>query len=218
MSEQMEKRVLETPVGEAAFVSVFDTAKKTLPDGTKKDTEKYEITLVFVPERIAEGGPDREKYLALKKEAEAVEKNRWKKRPRKFFAAIRDGNDKVYVDKETGEEKVREGFEDREYIVLRSKFPPTIKGPDGETEITAEDGDKVFYSGCYARAHVTCFDWDNSGNNGVSFGLEDLQKVASGKRRGGGTRPPATPYNAVSEDDIAGLAADGDEDGDDPMA
>ncbi|MER2142155.1 MAG: DUF2815 family protein [Eubacteriales bacterium] len=59
------------------------------------------------------------------------------------------------------------------------------------------------YSGCYARVQINAFPFNTSGNKGVSFGLNNVQKLADGE-----------PFGAVVEkaEDVFG-AVDGDDDG-----
>lgn len=44
------------------------------------------------------------------------------------------------------------------------------------------------YSGCYARVSLNAFAFNTSGNRGVSFGLNHVQKVADGDFLGGRSR------------------------------
>ena len=50
------------------------------------------------------------------------------------------------------------------------------------------------YSGCYARVSINAFPFNNSGNKGVSFGLNHVQKLEDGEPLGSVTR---------AEDDFA---------------
>ena len=45
-----------------------------------------------------------------------------------------------------------------------------------------------FYPGCYARATLRAFAYDNNGNKGVAFGLNNVQKLRDGDPLGGRTR------------------------------
>lgn len=58
---------------------------------------------------------------------------------------------------------------------------------------------REFYSGCYARATIRAFYYENKGNKGVSFGLQNVQKLRDGEPLGGGM--------AKAEDDFAAPAA-----------
>lgn len=44
-----------------------------------------------------------------------------------------------------------------------------------------------FYSGCYGRASINFFAYNNNGNKGVSAGLNNLQKLEDGESLGGVT-------------------------------
>lgn len=44
-----------------------------------------------------------------------------------------------------------------------------------------------FYSGCYGRASVTMYPYDQSGSKGIAFGLNNVQKLEDGEKLGGGT-------------------------------
>lgn len=44
-----------------------------------------------------------------------------------------------------------------------------------------------FYSGCYGRASINFFAFNNNGNKGVSAGLNNLQKLEDGESLGGFT-------------------------------
>jgi hypothetical protein len=50
------------------------------------------------------------------------------------------------------------------------------------------------YSGCYGRASINAFPFSNQGNQGVSFGLNHVQKLADGEPLGGRSK---------AEDDFA---------------
>ena len=48
-----------------------------------------------------------------------------------------------------------------------------------------------FYAGCWARASVNAYAYDQKGNRGVSFGLGNIQKIAEGEPLGNRARPEA---------------------------
>jgi hypothetical protein len=50
------------------------------------------------------------------------------------------------------------------------------------------DRDQV-YAGCYVRASVNCYCYDQLGNRGVAFGLLNLQKVRDGEAFGVTSKP-----------------------------
>lgn len=62
-----------------------------------------------------------------------------------------------------------------------------------------------FYAGCHAIAEVNAFVYDQAGNVGVAFGVNNIQKVRDGEPLGGRPRPedvfkPATPAAGTAGD------------------
>lgn len=49
-----------------------------------------------------------------------------------------------------------------------------------------------FYGGCYARASLSCYAYDQAGNRGVSFGLTNIQKLADGEPFSGRPTPESS--------------------------
>ena len=45
------------------------------------------------------------------------------------------------------------------------------------------------YSGCYGKVSLRAFAYDQKGNKGVSFGLQNVQKVRDGESLGGRVNP-----------------------------
>lgn len=76
------------------------------------------------------------------------------------------------------------------FINVRTRRKPGIvgpyRGPDGKP-MPITDPDEV-YAGCYVRASLRAFAYDNKGNKGVSFALNNLQKLRDGKRIDGRRR------------------------------
>lgn len=73
------------------------------------------------------------------------------------------------------------------YINVRSDKQPGVvgvyPGPDGRPmPITDET---LVYAGCKVRATVRAFAYDTSGNRGVAFALNNVQKLADGDRLDG---------------------------------
>lgn len=68
------------------------------------------------------------------------------------------------------------------------------------------DDPSEIYSGMYARVSLNAFAYNTNGNKGVSFGLQNVQKLKDG-----------TPLGNISraEDDFGDDFADSDDDGDD---
>ena len=55
------------------------------------------------------------------------------------------------------------------------------------------------YSGMIARATVDAFAWDKAGNKGISFGLQNVQKLDDGERLGGGRIPSNDDFDPLPE-------------------
>lgn len=75
-------------------------------------------------------------------------------------------------------------------MTVSSKERPGVVDQDLNDIFDASE----FYSGCYGRASINCYAYNTEGNKGISFGLNNLQKLADGERLGGG--------RASAEDDF----------------
>lgn len=68
------------------------------------------------------------------------------------------------------------------YILnVSSKMAPQIVDAERNPIINPAD----FYSGCYGRASINFFAYNNNGNKGISAGLGNLQKLEDGEPLGG---------------------------------
>lgn len=76
------------------------------------------------------------------------------------------------------------------YMAMSSKTRPGVVDVDLNPIL---DSTQV-YSGCYARVSINAFPYSNSGNKGISFGLNNVQFLEDGEPLGGRTR---------AEDDFA---------------
>lgn len=81
-------------------------------------------------------------------------------------------------------------------------------GPDKKPAVMPDDKIKdELYPGCYVRAQLRAFAYDSNGNKGVSFALNNVQKLADGERIDG--RQDATEaFDAdlsAAPADLAGL-------------
>lgn len=79
---------------------------------------------------------------------------------------------------------------DSTFINIRSAQKPGIvsatAGPDGKPEAIPADKIRTqMYAGAFVRASVSAFGYDQQGNKGVSFGLNNLQKLGEGDRLDG---------------------------------
>jgi hypothetical protein len=93
------------------------------------------------------------------------------------------------------------GYEDPDAIFIT--FKATEKYKPGVVDANVKDiiEPREFYSGCYARASVRAYVYDNKGNRGVGFGLNNVQKLRDGEPLGGSGGParPSDEFQAVAE-------------------
>ncbi len=166
-SEKMEisqKKVegSKCPMGRVSFPAVFE------PKSFKGQPAKYSLVLIW---------PEDTDLKELKRAAHnaAVEKHgkdktKW---PKKFKMPFRSGDEE------------REGqpeYAGSIFITASSKERPQVV--DAKLQpITKED--QSFYAGCYARASLIAFCYDQMGNQGVSFALQNVQKLKDGEKLSG---------------------------------
>lgn len=88
-----------------------------------------------------------------------------------------------------------ESYQNSFYINASSKNAPGVVGleRDRATGKAIPLGSDEVYSGCYANVSVNFYAYDK-GSNGISAGLNNIQKCKDGKRLGGGA--------AAAEDDF----------------
>lgn len=169
----MSENVL-TPKFRVSFPNVFRPGKVMQPGAEPK----YSITMLF------EKGADLSKLQAAAKavceEKWGADKTKWPKNLRNPF---RDQGEKEWPGYEAG----------AIFISASSKQKPGLV--DEKVQDIIEE--HQFYPGCYARATVRAFAYDQAGNRGVSFGLQNIQKLADGEPLGGRTNP-SQDFEAVS--------------------
>lgn len=159
-----------------AFVNLFKPRKND------QGKEKYGVTLLF-PHPAKLSGSALAEYNAciakLKQAATDAVKEKWgDKPPNGLRTPFRNQGDKAgdYA-----------GYEDGAiFLNVTSEQRPECVD---ETVQPIIEPSKL-YSGCYGRVSVRAFVYDNSGNKGVSFGLQNVQKLRDGEPLGG--RGPAS--------------------------
>jgi hypothetical protein len=168
----MEQKKILTPNGRVSYPNLFK-AKAGMDGGE----EKYSIQLLF---------PKSADLSALKKAAHEAAVAKWgadKTKWPKMRSPFKDGNDKGGAD-----------YKDMVYIDANSKFKPAVVDKDVNDIIDASE----IYPGCYARATVVAATYDVTGNRGVKFWLQAVQKVKDGERLGG-TRDLKSDFTKVEE-------------------
>ena len=163
---------LITPVFRVSFPQVFEP--KALADGQPK---KYSITMLFDVAKIAKDAEESKRWKAMQEMVVATAKEKWgTKIPQGLKNPFRDGMEK---------EQYRGYGKGIMFVSASTTTRPGLVDKDLQKIIAPED----FYAGCYARASVNAYGWFYMGKSGVSFGLQNLQKIDDGEPFGGRTRP-----------------------------
>ncbi len=141
-----------TPEFRLAFPSVFEPNKY----GGK---EKFMITMLFPKEQDLQSFKDL--MFNCAKGAWGEDRSKWPA----LTTPIQDGDKKEW-----------DGFADHLFIKASSEYPPGLVNAAREDVIDKSD----VYGGCYARAQINAFAWEFGGKHGISFGLQNLQKLRDG--------------------------------------
>ncbi len=93
------------------------------------------------------------------------------------------------------------------FMNFKSKEKPQVV--DANVQPILDESE--FYAGCYARASVNAYAYDQKGNRGVAFGLGNIQFVKDGDPLGGRTRA-SDDFESVAgaDSDANGESAPGD--------
>jgi hypothetical protein len=167
-----------TPEFRVSFPSMFK------PKAFEGQEAKFGLTMLF---------PKTTDLKELKRAAfnAAVEKwgtkDKW---PKNLRLPFRDGNEKADM----------EGYKDTTFVSATSKQQPGLVNKAVEEIISEAE----FYPGCYARATLIAFAYDQKGNKGVSFSLQNVQKIRDGKSFSG-RRKASDEFDAVDSGDDDGL-------------
>ena len=144
----MRKKIL-TPEFRIAFNHLFE-AKENLSGNLK-----YSVTMLFDKEKAD--------LSEIKKIIKETAKDRWgSKLPKDLKSPISDGDEKDY-----------NGFENSWYINASSDFKAGIVDAECQEIIDPSE----LYAGCYARATINAYAWENMGRKGVSVSVQNIQKI-----------------------------------------
>jgi hypothetical protein len=176
-----------TPVFRVSFPAMFEA--KSFQEGEPK----FSLVMIF---------DSKADIKAMRKLAnDAAHEKFGAKLPANLKSPFRDGKEKAHL----------QGYgEGTIFATASSKQKPGLVDQRVQPIIDRDE----FYAGCYARATVTAFAYDQKGNKGVAFGLNNVQKIRDGERFDGRT--------AATDDfeEVEDFVEDGDGDGageDDPM-
>lgn len=179
-----EMKKLVTPVFRASFPELFE-AKSF--DGGKP---KFGLSAVWTPAKFS--ASDKKRWAAIMAALDEASmdrfKKKWDKLPANFKTGVRDGAEKADLEG-YGEgtmfanitSMMRPGVVDVEkHIIAKDGAEREKLEADGK-DVSDKLGSEAIYPGCYMRATVTVYSYDNKGK-GVALGLQNVQKVADGER------------------------------------
>jgi hypothetical protein len=91
------------------------------------------------------------------------------------------------------------------------KRPPGLINQRKRNIRDMDNAEEVFYSGCYARAEIKFYPFDQQGGKGVACFVFNVQKMAEGESMAGSGRKAEDVFDAVEEDDDDVLGIDDDD-------
>jgi len=172
MAKAIRSVSIKTPEFRGAFVAVFS------PDKDPNGKEKYGATMLY---------PEGADLTPLRQILAEVIQKKWPdaaSRPGDIILPFRNGNEVPW-----------EGFADHQFAKASSLYKPGVVGPDARIIEDMEQG-KV-KSGDFFMAIIHAFSWEYMGKNGVSFGLEHIQKTQDGDSLGGGGTDAASAFTPI---------------------
>lgn len=168
-----------TPEGRVSFPAVFEARA-----AVEGQAPKFSIVLLF---------PKTTDLATLKAACTAAVKAKWGDKPPKGLRSpFRDGD-----------EKDLDGYAGMIYLTASSQDRPGLV--DARVQPIGPERKDAFYPGCYARATLRAFAYDKNGNRGVSFALQNIQKLRDGDAFGS-KRKAEDDFEAVAG---AAAAAEG---------
>jgi len=147
-----------TPKARISFPHVFRA--HAIEEGAEA---KYSVTLLFSKQTDLKDV----KRAAINAVKEKYGDDYQKKLPKNFKWPWRDGDEKEDL----------EGYAEHIFVYASSKKRPGLV--DNQLQPILDE--EQFYAGCYGRATLISFTYDKAGNKGVSFSLQNLQKLGDGK-------------------------------------
>ena len=176
-----------------SYCALFEPRSITSDDGTQTPP-KYSTVLL-----IPKSDKDTMAKLWAAESATAEEqKAKFKggKIPKDLKSVIHDGDEEADLDSNPE-------YAGHWYMSVNSseKYPPKVVDRQLNPILDATE----VYSGCYARVSLSPFAYSTRGNQGVSFGLRNVQKLADGDPLGGVSRAEDDFDSLDDEDDADGI-------------
>lgn len=156
-----ERGIIITPMFRASFPHVFT-------QGSYDGKSSFSCAMIF-----DEAAQATAEFKAMKAAASKVAREKWGDNiPGNLRTPFRKGEEKAHLG----------GYEAGQiFTTARTNTQPEVLDRSRRILTSAKD----FYPGCFARAFVHAFAYDNKGK-GVSFGLDGIQKLQDGEPLGAG--------------------------------
>lgn len=167
------------------YVNVFEPT--AMNEG---DTPKYNICLIIPKDDEATIAKVEKAIRAAAELGKSKLADKNGNLPKNLKTPLRDGDEDRPDDP---------AFENAYFINANSLRKPAIVDRALDPILDKEE----FYSGCYGRASINFYAFNQSGNKGIACGLNNLQKLADGEMLAGGSS---------AEDDFGGENAYEDDD------
>lgn len=171
-----------TPYFRVSYPNVFKAKRNTL-----NGKDEFSVVALF------EKGEDLSKLKAAAEEA--LRSKFGEKLPANWRSPFRDQGERAKENDE-GKMVLPDGYEEGAIMLnLKSNQKPGLVNQRREDIIDESE----FYGGCWARAEVRAYAYDQAGNRGVAFGLQNVQKVGDDDPFGNRTKPQDA-FSAIEED------------------
>lgn len=182
-TKEKKQNLIITPTFRVSYPAVFEARRNDL---AKRD--EFTITMLF------DKKTSKTDLVAMKALCKAVAEEKWGvgKVPAGLKNPFRDGD---------LEKPDNPSFAGVLFVKAWSKYMPGLVNQKREPIINQDE----FYGGCYARAQLNAYAYDQAGNRGISFGLQHIQKVKDGEPFGSRTRAEDafSPVDGTSDDSPA---------------
>jgi len=166
----MSKKVVTGKV-RGSYVNVFQPKMNDL-----SGNEEYSM-MILIPKE------DKETLTRLSTAIKKAQSDKWgNKVPTNARNPLKNGNneDDLPESARLGDEP----YADHYFMNVKSKQKPGIVDKTRQAVLDPED----FMSGDYCRVALGAYAYDQKGNRGVSFGLQNIQVLGKGEPLGGRTR------------------------------
>ena len=163
----------------------FSYANVWQPKSINGGEEKYSVSLI-IPKKDKQTIAEIQAAIELAKIEGATKFGG--KVPASLKLPLRDGD----VDRPDDE-----AYKGCYFINANSKDRPGIVDQNVKPILDQSE----FYSGCYGRASITFYAFNQNGNKGVACGLQNLQKLADGEQLGGHSRAE-DDFTTAEDDDF----------------